>query len=47
MKIQELFTTLPGILIVSGVVLLVIAIVLFILGNKKTKKENYVKNQIY
>ena len=39
MKIQELFTTLPGILIVSGVVLLVIAIVLFILGNKKAKKE--------
>ena len=39
MKITEIFTTLPGILIISGVVLLLIAIILFIIGNKKAKKE--------
>ena len=38
MKINELFTTLPGILIISGVVLLLIAIILFVVGNKKSKK---------
>ena len=31
-------TTMPGILITCGVVLLVIAIILFLLGNKKDKK---------
>ena len=36
------FTTIPGILILCGVILLVIAIVLFILGNKKEKKEKNV-----
>ena len=35
----EWFTTIPGILIASGVVLLVLAIILFIIGNKKAKKE--------
>ena len=33
------FTTIPGILIICGVILLVIAIILFIAGNKKSKKE--------
>ncbi len=33
------FTTIPGILIVCGVILLVIAIILFILDNKKSKTE--------
>lgn len=33
------FTTIPGILIICGVILLVIAIILFIVGNKKAKKE--------
>ena len=33
------FTTIPGVLIICGVVLLLIAIILFILGNKKAKKE--------
>lgn len=33
------FTTIPGILIASGVVLLIVAIILFILGNKKDKKN--------
>lgn len=36
------FTTIPGILVSVGVVLLVIALVLFILGSKKTKKEEKV-----
>ena len=31
-------TTLPGILIICGVILLLIAVILFILGNKKSKK---------
>ena len=34
------FTTVPGLLIVFGIVLLIIAIILFIIGNKKSKKEN-------
>ena len=34
------FTTIPGILITCGVVLLIIAIVLFILGNKKEKRTS-------
>ena len=33
------FTTIPGILIICGVILLVIAIILFIVGAKKSKKE--------
>ena len=33
------FTTIPGILVSLGVVLLIVALVLFILGSKKTKKE--------
>lgn len=33
------FTTIPGILIICGVLLLVIAIILFIVGSKKDKKE--------
>lgn len=33
------FTTIPGILIICGVILLVIAIILFIIGAKKSKKE--------
>ena len=33
------FTTIPGILIICGILLLVIAIVLFIVGSKKDKKE--------
>ena len=33
------FTTIPGILIICGVILLVIAIILFIVGAKKAKKE--------
>ena len=33
------FTTIPGILVICGVILLVIAIILFIAGNKKAKKE--------
>lgn len=33
------FTTIPGILIICGVILLVIAIILFILGAKNSKKE--------
>lgn len=33
------FTTIPGILIICGVILLVIAIILFVAGNKKSKKE--------
>ena len=36
------FTTIPGILIISGVVLLLIAIILFIAGNKKGEKETKV-----
>ena len=39
------FTTIPGILILCGVVLLIIAIILFILGNKKSKKEVTVSNE--
>lgn len=34
------FTTIPGILIICGVILLLIAIILFVAGAKKTKKEN-------
>lgn len=34
------FTTIPGILILCGVLLLIIAIILFILGAKKSKKDN-------
>lgn len=33
------FTTIPGLLIACGVIILIIAIVLFVLGAKKTKKE--------
>lgn len=33
------FTTIPGILIICGVILLVIAIILFVVGNKKGKNE--------
>lgn len=33
------FTTIPGILIICGVILLIIAIILFIVGAKKSKKE--------
>ena len=33
------FTTIPGILIICGALLLVIAIILFIVGSKKDKKE--------
>ena len=32
------FTTIPGILVICGVVLLILAIVLFIMGNKREKK---------
>lgn len=39
-------TTIPGILIICGVILLVIAIILFIVGAKKSKKEEVsVSNQ--
>lgn len=38
------FTTIPGILIICGVILLVIAIILFIAGSKKSKKESLVTN---
>lgn len=38
------FTTIPGILILCGVVLLIIAIVLFAVGAKKTKKEEKTSN---
>lgn len=34
----EWFTTIPGILIICGVILLVIAVVLFVVGSKKDKK---------
>lgn len=34
------FTTIPGILIICGVILLVIAIILLIVGTKKSKKES-------
>lgn len=37
------FTTIPGILVICGVILLVIAIILFIAGNKKAKKEEMVQ----
>ena len=37
------FTTIPGILVICGVILLVIAIILFIAGNKKAKKEGMVQ----
>lgn len=37
------FTTIPGILVICGVILLVIAIILFIAGNKKVKKEEMVQ----
>lgn len=35
----DLFTTIPGILIICGVVLLVIAIILFVIGARKSKKD--------
>lgn len=37
------FTTIPGILVICGVILLVIAIILFIAGNKKAKKDEMVQ----
>ena len=37
------FTTIPGILVICGVILLVIAIILFIAGNNKAKKEEMVQ----
>ncbi len=37
------FTTIPGILVICGVILLVIAIILFIAGNKKAKREEMVQ----
>ena len=33
----EWFTTIPGVLVICGVVLLILAVILFILGNKKGK----------
>lgn len=36
---MDWFTTIPGILIICGVLLLIIAIVLFIVGSKKEKKD--------
>lgn len=36
----EWFTTIPGILVICGVILLVIAIILFAVSAKKDKKEN-------
>lgn len=40
------FTTIPGILIICGVILLIIAIVLFISGSRKSKKEeNNITNE--
>ena len=33
----EWFTTIPGVLVICGVVLLIIAIVLFVMGSKKGK----------
>lgn len=38
------FTTIPGILITLGVVLLIIAVILFVTGNKKDNKGNSVVN---
>ena len=35
----EWFTTIPGILIICGVILLVIAVILFVVGAKKNKNE--------
>ena len=34
------FTTIPGILIICGVILLLIAIILFVVGSRKTKKSD-------
>lgn len=38
----EWFTTIPGILVICGVILLVIAIILFAVSAKKDKKENVI-----
>lgn len=40
----EWLTTIPGILILCGVILLIIAIILFAVGAKKSKKENVVSD---
>ena len=40
------FTTIPGILVLCGVVLLVVAVVLFIMGNKSEKGEKKVENLV-
>jgi len=42
----EWFTTIPGILVICGVILLVIAIILFAVSAKKDKKENVVNEPI-
>ena len=42
----EWFTTIPGILVICGVILLVIAIILFAVSAKKDKKENMVNEQV-
>ena len=39
------FTTIPGILISAGVILLIISVVLFITGNKQDKKEAKVEKK--
>lgn len=39
------FTTIPGILIICGVVLLIIAIILFVIGAKKSKVEETVSTE--
>lgn len=38
-KMLDWFTTIPGILIICGIILLIIAIILFVVGAKKSKKE--------
>ena len=40
----EWLTTIPGILVVCGVILLVIAIILFIVGAKKSRSEEVINN---
>ena len=42
----EWFTTIPGVLVICGVVLLIIAIVLFIMGSKNGAKKAPVNNQM-